>query len=310
MHAATDCCGASGSEMINWDDLRFFLDAVRAGTYTAAGPRLNVNRTTVGRRLQRLERQLGISLFEQTPSVYQPTEAGSAALKAARAVEREIERLMDQLKALEERPAAAIRLAASSDIGPEFLAGLAEFRRARPDVHLELLGARDGQDSVTQRRSDIGIALLETRPPQHLRGVLVGKVAQAPYASPDYLAAHPADQPLSQHLWIAWGAEMRLAMPAGWANLAERAGGDVVVRVNSWPALKEAAVSGLGVAYLWCFVGDREPGLVRLRPPKPRQSTMLWLLMRRDVPQDARTEAVLKSLAGSLSARLTPAPPA
>jgi DNA-binding transcriptional LysR family regulator len=53
---------------MNWDDLRFFLAAARAKTLTGAARRLGVNQTTVARRLEALEGELGVKLFDRTPA--------------------------------------------------------------------------------------------------------------------------------------------------------------------------------------------------------------------------------------------------
>ena len=43
----------------DWDDLRFFLRAVQAGTLAGAARRMGVDHSTIGRRLSMLERALG-----------------------------------------------------------------------------------------------------------------------------------------------------------------------------------------------------------------------------------------------------------
>ena len=46
---------------LNWDDLRYFLGAVRAGTLAGASRAMKVEHTTIGRRLSSLE-ELGALL--------------------------------------------------------------------------------------------------------------------------------------------------------------------------------------------------------------------------------------------------------
>ena len=59
---------------MEWDDLRIFLAAVRAGSYSAAAPRLGINRTTVGRRVTVLEEARDAA----APAVLAASYAGSA----------------------------------------------------------------------------------------------------------------------------------------------------------------------------------------------------------------------------------------
>lgn len=48
---------------MDWDNLRYFLELARAGTLVGAARRLAVDHTTVARRLQALEKQVGAALF-------------------------------------------------------------------------------------------------------------------------------------------------------------------------------------------------------------------------------------------------------
>ena len=73
------------------------------------------------------------------------------------------------------------------------------------------------------------------------------------------------------------------------ANLPDAA--KISAEVNSWDAFKEAVLCGLGIGHMWCFVADREPGLVRIRDIEPELSMELWLLVRDDVPPDSADQA-------------------
>ena len=48
---------------MDWDNLRFFLELARTGTLAGAARRLGVEHTTVSRRIQALEKQMGATLF-------------------------------------------------------------------------------------------------------------------------------------------------------------------------------------------------------------------------------------------------------
>src|SRR5258708_23963536 len=77
-------------EMLDWSDLRFFLELARTGTLAAAGRKLKVDNTTVGRRLAALEKGLGARLFTRTPDGLVLTTAG----EAMRATSEEMERTL------------------------------------------------------------------------------------------------------------------------------------------------------------------------------------------------------------------------
>ena len=58
---------------LDWDDLRFFLAVAAAGSLSAASRELEVNTTTVLRRIGALEEALDSRLFERLRSGYSLT---------------------------------------------------------------------------------------------------------------------------------------------------------------------------------------------------------------------------------------------
>jgi DNA-binding transcriptional LysR family regulator len=278
---------------MDWNDLRVFLIAVRSGSYTAAAARLDMNRTTVGRRVSALESALNATLFREGPFGPEPTREGRLVLEAAARIEAELGELHRALAATAGEP-GVIRIASSAGVGVEFLDLFAEFQRLRPHVGLELLGALDPIEAVSQRRADLAIALARSCP-RRLSGVRIGPVTQALYARRGAEAARR----------LTWGREMELALPGQWtaANAATpeapASGG-----FNNWPQLKQAVLQGLGAAWLLAFAAETEPDLVRLAPPEPRWETALWLLHRTAAPVHQDVASLIGFLAPALQRRL------
>ena len=61
---------------MDWDDLRIFDAAARAGSLGVAARRLGMSQPQVSRRLRGLEASLGARLFDRTPQGLRHTEAG------------------------------------------------------------------------------------------------------------------------------------------------------------------------------------------------------------------------------------------
>ena len=72
---------------VNWDDMRIFLALAASGSSAAAAKTVGNDATTVSRRLQRLERALGTSLFEHGRAGLMLTDAGHRLLAHAEAME-------------------------------------------------------------------------------------------------------------------------------------------------------------------------------------------------------------------------------
>src|SRR5947207_2945394 len=61
------------NQLMNWDDLRIIAAVRDEGTYAGASTRLRIDETTVARRLARIQRTLGVTLFEAVDGVRKPT---------------------------------------------------------------------------------------------------------------------------------------------------------------------------------------------------------------------------------------------
>ncbi len=63
--------------MTRWDDMRVFLAVARAESLSRAAPVLRMDAATVGRRIARLESELGAVLFVKSPLGYALTDLGA-----------------------------------------------------------------------------------------------------------------------------------------------------------------------------------------------------------------------------------------
>src|SRR4051812_12583573 len=70
-----------------WEDLRTVLAVARAGSLSGAARVLTVEHSTVFRRVEGIERRLGIRLFERARSGYLTTAHGDAVVDAAQVME-------------------------------------------------------------------------------------------------------------------------------------------------------------------------------------------------------------------------------
>src|SRR5260370_32958581 len=71
---------------MNWDDLRIVAAVRDEGTYAGASARLRIDETTVGRRLARIERALGLRLFEAVDGLRKPTRQCETVLAHVQAM--------------------------------------------------------------------------------------------------------------------------------------------------------------------------------------------------------------------------------
>ena len=71
---------------MDWSLLADFLMIARSGSLTGAAQKLGINHSTIYRRLNQLESQLGCRLFERLPTGYRLTAEGAMLLHVRRRV--------------------------------------------------------------------------------------------------------------------------------------------------------------------------------------------------------------------------------
>ncbi|MGF6275415.1 DNA-binding transcriptional LysR family regulator [Massilia sp. UYP11] len=173
-----------------WTDLRFFLELARAGTLSGASRRLDVEHTTVARRIDRLETQLGATLFDRSREGYELTEVGLALLPHAEAMEGAALAAAEQIGGAEVAAHGVVRLGVPEVFGVKVVAPLlVSLLDQHPDLQIDLL-ALPRFANLANREADLGVML---DPPTTGRYV-VTRLASFRfylYASPAYLARHP-----------------------------------------------------------------------------------------------------------------------
>lgn len=126
-------------EQIDPNDLLVFARVVAEGSLTAAADKLGLPKSTVSRRLSRLEELLGERLLLRTTRRLNITEFGAALLDHARQLESEVEAVAALAESRQARPSGRLRVSMPSDFANLLLTDmLAAFAALHPAVTLEL----------------------------------------------------------------------------------------------------------------------------------------------------------------------------
>jgi DNA-binding transcriptional LysR family regulator len=293
--------------MLDWNDLRYVLAIGRDGGLARAAETLAVNHSTVFRRLNAIEAQLGVKLFERLPGGYQPTDAGSRVLVAAERIEAEALSLDRELTGGDARLSGELRVTSSETLAYSALTlEIARFRSHHPGIRVELV-VDNRQVDLSRREADV--ALRATRPrPGDLFGRKLALISWAVYGGHGYLAERGAPervQDLQDHAVIGWSTGTTGIKTASW--LAETVpDGAVVYRSSSLINQLVAVRSGMGLAVLPCYLAEPEPGLVRALPPIPELERELWLITHNALRGTARVRAFMDIVGDGIRRRLAP----
>jgi DNA-binding transcriptional LysR family regulator len=269
---------------MHWDDLQFFLSLARTGLLTAAAAQLKVDATTVGRRIRRLEQSLGgQTLFVHGRDGHVLTEAGRRLMIRVEAIEREADAIADSAdQAGGEEIRGRLRISASEGFGTWLIAyHLGDFARAHRLLAIDL-AANTGFLDPSRREADVAILLAR---PQ--RGPLIVKKLTdyrlRLYASRAYLAnssgiAGNADLPA--HPMVGYIPDLLYSPELNYMDEV-RPGIEANLRCSSINTQYRLIASGAGIGVLPCFIGDRDPDLVRLLP-EIVITRSFWLVTHQD----------------------------
>lgn len=274
-----------------WDDLRIVLAVAEAGSLAGAGRRLGTSHATVFRRLGDVERRLGVRLFERSRTGYAPTDAGDELARAARRIEAEVHEAERRIVGRDLRPVGVVRVTTTDSLMAGLVSPiLAAFRREYPGIVLEV-AVSNQVFSLSRREADVAIRP-SSAPLDTLVGRRVATIAQAVYErSRPSGEGEPGNAATGDDPgWVGPDDSMHYPTLTKWMadrDLTDRCG----CRVDSVLGMVAAVRDGLGRAVLPCYLGDCDPGLVRVGDRLPELASDLWLLAHADVRGAARIRA-------------------
>jgi DNA-binding transcriptional LysR family regulator len=278
----------AGDEL-DWDDLRYFLGAVRAGTLAGASRALKVEHTTVGRRLSSLEAALGAPLMLRGPEGLTLTPLGQAALPLVEQVEHAVGAVRELVSARRAR----VRLAVPSGFTSLFTARVAELQRQHPKLSLELVS---GARPVDLKKGEADLAVrVGAIADKDLVARKLCESGWALYAADAYLARRGAPRDLNDlagHDVIGLDPSLARVPAAQWLQ-PRIANANVVMRSREVTDMLAAALSGVGLCALPCMVADVEPTLVRLTTEFIAQP-IISLVYRREMQRSRAVRAVMR----------------
>jgi DNA-binding transcriptional LysR family regulator len=143
---------------MNWDDLRIITAVRDEGTYAGASARLRIDETTVGRRLARIQRDLGVPLFEAVDGLRRPTRQCEAVLEHVRAMAAHVDAI-DRIGESQPGPVGRLRIASTNTVAEELLAPRAHrFLRDNPGLTLQFLTSSENV-KFSRWQADLAIRL-------------------------------------------------------------------------------------------------------------------------------------------------------
>jgi len=234
--------------------LEAFLSVATAVNFSKAARTLDVAVSSVTRRIDGLEAELGAKLFNRSSRRLTLTDAGEALLPRARHILSEVAETKGAVLALKAEPQGVLTVTAPSSFGSRHIApAAATFLNRYPKIEIDLHVTNEIVD-LSNERVDVAIRM-GILPDSELLATNLAPQRRIAVASPEYLAQHgtpkhPED--LLQHQCLT--LRSRPSRVGWWCFAGVNHGKPLPVRgplrSDDIDALLSAALQGLGITHL------------------------------------------------------------
>jgi len=249
-----------------------FVRIVEAGSLSSAAARMGATQPTISRRLQALERALGVRLLQRSTHVMRLTVDGERCFERAQALLADWSAFEAEARGAQAEPEGLLRIAVPHAFGQDqFVTPLAAFLAAHPRVSVEWLLQDEVRDFIAEG-IDCAVQVGAPTDPAAV-AIKLGEVRRIVVAAPALvrgsLPAHPTD--LAALPWLALRTyyHAEVALTHGSRGEVQRFGIRPRVATDSLYALRSAALLGLGacIGSAWLLADDLAQGrLVHLAP--------------------------------------------
>jgi DNA-binding transcriptional LysR family regulator len=253
--------------------MQTFVHIVEAGSLSAAAQQMGATQPTVSRRLQALERSLGVRLLRRSTHAMKLTEDGERCYERARELIADWQAFEADLRGVGDEPEGTLRVVVPHALGQSLLVGpLAGYLRDYPGVSVEWLLSDRRPDFIAEG-VDCAIQVGEITDSMAV-AIKLSEVPRVLVAAPSVLAgrappAHPSE--LAELPWLALRTFYRNELLLAHPPTGETARVQIRPRMStdSLYALQSAALMGVGACMgsAWLMKDDLAAGrLVQLVP--------------------------------------------
>jgi DNA-binding transcriptional LysR family regulator len=288
---------------MDWDNIRIFLSVARAGQFSAAASQLRIDNGTVGRRINALEKSLGVRLFDRQTTGSVLTAAGDRLYKTAEEVEAQLLRAQGDLSQSDVELSGAVRIAAPDGFTTLFLCSrLGHLKAKYPSLTVQLV-PMSRTFSLSKREADVAITI--ERPDEGRLAVrkLIDYSLHL-YAAKAYLAEHGSPQrleDLQHHCVVTYVQDLIFADQL---NFMPELYGPTYSRLECSTAVGqlEAVRGGAGIGILHDYAAQRDEQLQIVLPGTEFERSY-WIVTHLDMRELSRVRAISEFILAEVKAQ-------
>jgi DNA-binding transcriptional LysR family regulator len=278
----------------NWDDLKVFIEISKTLNLSKAAKQLEIDQTTVYRRIMRFERKTGRKLLKKTGQGYVLTVWGEALARKSMGLEDEIKKIDMLLEDNLSDIFGSVNITTTNVIANVVLPPmLFKFHKKYPQLKLEITVAEEFFD-MYKREADIAIRSSEIIEP-HEHAVKVGKGTWAMYATKKYLKGKPkinSPKFYSDNYFILGSEKIAHIKSTKWlrTKIDEE---NISLKASSMESIYSGVRAGLGIALLPSVYKTMDPSLIELSKPDPKFSSPIWLITQKELVESEKIKICL-----------------
>jgi DNA-binding transcriptional LysR family regulator len=258
---------------LDWDKLRVFHAAAKAGSFTHAADILNLSQSAISRQVSALEEEVGVPLFLRHARGLKLTEQGEMLYNTANDVLVRLENARIRLADSKDHPSGTLKVTTTAGLGAGWLTDrIPEFTEAYPDINLQLIFSNEELD-LGMREADCAIRLSQPMQPDLIQRKLF-TVHFHIYAAPSYLEKYGTPKSiadLGNHRMVTFGEPVPAYLrDVNWLEVAIRESDSMesprLLQINDLRSIRRTVQAGAGIAMLPDYLVGEDLGLVQLLP--------------------------------------------
>jgi len=265
--------------IMNWDDIKIFLEVARSERLSTAAKRLSIDASTLSRRVHKLEEKLSTKLFERTVEGHKLTHDGDKLLQYARQMELNANQALKNITGDNIQNSGQVRIGVTEAFGSFFIAPhLIELQQSFPNINVELLHfARNIK--ISRNEADIAIAVEKPKNTSTIISKLCDYQLQL-YVHKSYLdkvMGRIDSSQLSSYRWISYVDNLLYTEQLSYLKELD---GNIKPHFQSTSITSQytAIKSGLGIGILPCFLAEQDNSLIKLCPNEVNVIRSLYLV--------------------------------
>lgn len=287
----------------DWALWRSFSAVVANGSLSAAARELGISQPTVGRHIETLEADLGLTLFERTLSGLKPNVTALRLYEPVALAQASLAEAAIMAEGAQAEYGGTVRITASAVISNYALPGLlVPIRERYPNIALETVPS-DSAENLLLREADIAIRMF--RPTQlELVTRHLGDLPIVPAAHQSYLDRRGTPRVIPDlygHDLIGLDRSDLIIVRAQKIGLPLRRE-HFSIRSDNQTQLWELMKAGLGIGFAQASLIRRTPGMVALPLDLSIPPLEVWLTTHRELFTSHRIRAIYDALAEGLVA--------